>query len=184
MKPSTRSSTSQTGSKRKGEERQEGSATPPKHRLRVLLFACSPIEAQKALKFGDRMEVAFLPTYDIDEIRREIARFKPKLITCRADIFLSALSSSQLAGSTAFRNKQDETSVPRGLTTALVTPRETTILSMLTQGKTNNEMAKTLHLSARTVKRTLSGLYERLGASNRTELSSRVAKLCLLKTDA
>jgi DNA-binding NarL/FixJ family response regulator len=183
MKLSTLPSTSQAESKRGSEERQEVSASPSKHRLRVLLFACSSIEAQKALRFGDRMEVAFLPSYDMEEIRREIARFKPKLITCSAGIFLSAFSSLQLAGPTAFRNQQDETNGHRGLTTALVAPRETKILSMLAQGKTNNEMARALRLSARTVKRTLSGLCERLGASNRTELSSRAARLYLLKKD-
>jgi DNA-binding NarL/FixJ family response regulator len=184
MKISTRSSTSQTGSKRGSDERQECSEPSSKHRLRVLLFACSPVEAQKALKFGDRMEVAFLPSYDMEEIQREIQRFKPKLVTCSADVFLSACSSSQPAGVTGFRNQQDQAGTPRGVTTAPVTPREIKILSLLAQGKTNNEMASVLRLSARTVKRILSGLCERLGASNRTELSSRAAKLCLLKKDA
>jgi len=55
---------------------------------------------------------------------------------------------------------------------------------MLAQGKTNDEMAEALRLSTRTVKRTLSGLFERLRASNRTELTSRAAKLRLLENDA
>jgi DNA-binding NarL/FixJ family response regulator len=151
--------------------------------MRVLLFACDPKDAQQALRFGDRMEVAFLPSYDLEEIRHEIARFKPKLVTCRADVFLSALSSSQPSGITP-RNKQGEASVSREHATALITPRETKVLAMLAQGKTNNEMAKALRLSDRTVKRTLSGLFERLRASNRTELTSRAAKLRLLENDA
>ena len=53
---------------------------------------------------------------------------------------------------------------------------------MLEEGKTNDEIARALHLSARTVKRTLSGLFERLEATNRTELTSRAAKLRLLVT--
>jgi len=184
MKPSTRASPSQTGSKRGSEERKEVSPAPAKHRFRVLLFACSPIEAQKALRFGERMEMAFLPSYDIEEIRREIVRFKPKLITCRADVFLGAFSSSPSAGLTGGRNQPSEAGSPGDITTAPGTPRETKILNLLAQGKTNNEMARVLRLSARTVKRTLSNLCERLGASNRTELSSRAATLCLPKKDA
>ena len=180
MKPLTRSSTSQSGSERGSEERPEASVASSKHRLRVLLFACSPIDAQKALKFGDRMEVAFLPSYDMEEIRREIARFKPKLVSCRADVFLRVLSSSQPSGITP-RNTQGESSISREHATARVTPRETRVLAMLAQGKTNNEMASALHLSVRTVKRTLSGLFERLRASNRTELTSRAASLRLLE---
>jgi len=153
------------------------------HRMRVLLFGCSADDTQSMLRFGDRMEVAFLPSYDMDEIWREIARFEPELVTCSADVFLSALSSSQ-PPDVAIRNHQCEAGVSRALPAARVTPRELKILAMLSQGKTNNEMAKALHLSARTVKRTLSGLFEQFGASNRTELSSRVARLCLLQKDA
>jgi len=183
MKPSTRSARGQAGLNRESESRPDGSAAQSKHRMRVLLFACDPKDAQQALRFGDRMEVAFLPSYDMEEIRHEIARFKPKLVTCRADVFLSAHSQSQLPGITP-RNKQVEASVSRDHATALVTPRETKVLAMLAQGKTNDEMAEALRLSTRTVKRTLSGLFERLRASNRTELTSRAAKLRLLENDA
>jgi len=61
-------------------------------------------------------------------------------------------------------------------------------LSMLSQGRTNKEMAKELNLSARTVKRALSDLFERFRVRNRTELINRVAGLHLLeqgpRTDA
>jgi hypothetical protein len=55
--------------------------------MRVLLFACNANDAQRALKYGDRMEIAFLPSYDMEEIRREIARFKPKLVTCSVSVW-------------------------------------------------------------------------------------------------
>src|ERR1700719_3341162 len=140
MKPSTRSSRVQAGLNRGGENRPNGSAVQSKHRMRVLLFACDSKDAQQALRFGERMEVAFLPSYDMEEIRHEIARFKPKLVTCRADVFLSALSSLQPSGITP-RNKQGEVGISSEYATALVTPRETRVLAMLAQGKTNNEMA-------------------------------------------
>jgi DNA-binding NarL/FixJ family response regulator len=150
--------------------------------MRVLLCACSTNDAQRALKYGDRMEIAYLPSYDLEEIRLEIARFKPKLVTCSADVFLRSLSSQ--APDVTARNQQGDAHISRELANAFVTPRETKVLAMLAQGKTNNEMAKALRLSARTVKRTLSGLFERLRVSNRTELTSRAAKLHLLERDA
>ena len=179
MKPSTRSAHVQSGPHRGSKNRSDRSTAQSKHRMRVLLFACDPREAQQAMRFGDQMEVAFLPSYDMDEIRHEITRFKPKLITCRADIFLGAVSHSTTPGMMP-PSKRGEASVSRELAAALVTPRETRVLTMLAQGKTNNEMARELHLSIRTVKRTLSRLFEQLSASNRTELISRAARLHLL----
>ncbi|WP_158822479.1 response regulator transcription factor [Granulicella sp. S156] len=149
--------------------------------MRVLLFACNASDAQKALKYGDRMEIAFLPSYDMEEIRREIARFKPKLVTCRADVFLS-VSSTRPPGVSVGDQASDAT-IPGGIATTFVTPREKKLLAMLAKGKTNGEIASTLQVSARTVKRTLSGLFERLRAANRTELASRAAQLRLLNND-
>lgn len=146
-----------------------------------ILFACNASDAQRALKYGDRMEVAFLPSYDMEEIRQEIARFKPKLITCSADVFLSVFSSRPLA--VAVVHQASDADIPGGIATAFVSPRETKLLTMLAKGKTNGEIASALRVSARTVKRTLSGLFERLGASNRTELASRASKLRLVESD-
>lgn len=183
MKPTALFSRAEPESNRSDRELSGESQKLPKHRMRVLLFGCSADDAQRTLRFGDRMEVAFLPSYDMDEIRHEIARFKPKLVTCRADVFLSAFSSPQPTDVT-LHNNQGEGTLSPGLPSVRVTPRELKVLAMLAQGKTNNEMAKVLRLSVRTVKRTLSDLFERLGASNRTELSSRAAGLCLLQKDA
>jgi DNA-binding NarL/FixJ family response regulator len=57
------------------------------------------------------------------------------------------------------------------------------ILAMLVKGQTNDEIAKALRLSSRTVKRILSSLFERLQVTNRTELAGRVAELSLLQDD-
>ena len=57
------------------------------------------------------------------------------------------------------------------------------ILAMLAKGQTNDEIAKALRLSSRTVKRILSSLFERLQVTNRTELAGRVAELSLLQDD-
>ena len=79
MKRSGRPTQAQIGTNREGEDRLNTSGAQVEHRMRVLLFACNASDAQRALKYGDRMEIAFLPSYDMEEIRREIARFKPKL---------------------------------------------------------------------------------------------------------
>jgi DNA-binding NarL/FixJ family response regulator len=62
-----------------------------------------------------------------------------------------------------------------------VSRREMKILSMLANGETNDQIAKTLRLSSRTVKRDLSSLFERLQVTNRTELANRVAKLSIFE---
>jgi DNA-binding NarL/FixJ family response regulator len=149
--------------------------------MRVLQCACNSDDAQRALKYGDRMEIAFLPSYNLEEIRQEIARFKPKLVTCSADVFLRAYPSHPPDAKTG--DQQADLHISRKFTTAFVTPRETKVLAMLAEGKTNDEIARALRLSSRTVKRTLSGLFERLRAANRTELASRAAKLHLFEND-
>jgi len=181
MKPSARSARFQAGPYRRGEDRWVDSGAQVEHRMRVLLFACNANDAQRALKYGDRMEIAFLPSYDMEEIRREIARFKPKLVTCSADVFLRAVASQPTSFIT---RKHSDPHISGGLATAIVTPRERKVLAMLAEGKTNDEIARALRLSARTVKRTLSGLFERLRTTNRTELTSRAAKLRLVEEDA
>lgn len=154
-------------------------APASKHRMRILLFACSPVDARTTLNHADSTEVAFLPSFDLEEIRNEILRFKPRLITCRADFFLRLLSA--VPSRTVAHEPLEGSVAQNRVQPALVSPRETKVLAMLVQGKTNNQMARELRMSSRTVKRTLSGLFERFGATNRTDLTHRTARLCLLE---
>lgn len=50
-----------------------------------------------------------------------------------------------------------------------LTPRETEVLSHLTQGKTNKDIARALDLQVVTVKLHIRGICRKLGASNRTQ---------------
>ncbi|MBE0485477.1 response regulator transcription factor [Marinobacter sp.] len=50
-----------------------------------------------------------------------------------------------------------------------VTPRQRQILELLAQGKSNKEIANTLHISANTIKNHLAKLYEHFRVSNRTQ---------------
>ena len=50
-----------------------------------------------------------------------------------------------------------------------LTPRETEVLAMLAEGRTNVDMARTLGVSVHAVKFHLASIYRKLGVSNRTE---------------
>ena len=53
----------------------------------------------------------------------------------------------------------------------LLTPRELEILGLLTEGRSNAQLAKVLWVTEQTVKFHLSNIYRKLGVSNRTEAS-------------
>jgi DNA-binding NarL/FixJ family response regulator len=153
-------------------------AVPSKERMRVLLFACSPIDAQRALMQGNCVEIAYLPSRDTEEILNEIARFSPQLIACQSDFFIATLQAPHEGKSTDSQHQTTAT-LPSDAVVSDISPREAKILSMLVQGKTNKEIATRLKLSSRTVKRTLSNLFENFRVSNRTELSNLMGRLLL-----
>ena len=53
-----------------------------------------------------------------------------------------------------------------------LSPREKDVLRLLVEGKSTKQMAVILHIQPSTVKQALSGLYQKLGANNRTEAVS------------
>ena len=56
-----------------------------------------------------------------------------------------------------------------------LTPREEQIAAEVVSGKTNNEIAQTLGLSAQTVKHHLTGIFDKVGVFNRLDTTfSRV----------
>jgi DNA-binding NarL/FixJ family response regulator len=149
----------------------------PAERIRLLFFGCSPADAEKILLQSGHVEMVFLPTYDATEILAGISRYSPRLIACNADFLIQVLrptSDSRLTNT----NHGITVDVPKDALVSPVSRREARVLSMLVQGKTNNQIATELKLSSRTIKRTLSILFERFAVSNRTELSTRVG--CLL----
>lgn len=52
-----------------------------------------------------------------------------------------------------------------------LTSRETQVLSLVSQGKQNKEVAEMLKISECTVERHLTRIYRKIGATNRTEAS-------------
>lgn len=59
----------------------------------------------------------------------------------------------------------------------LLDDREREVLRHVVAGETDREIAATLYLSERTVRRTLRGLFDRLGVSSRVELAARAGEL-------
>jgi DNA-binding NarL/FixJ family response regulator len=57
-----------------------------------------------------------------------------------------------------------------GMDRCKLSPRETEIVSLLTDGLTNRDIARTLRLSENTVRNHLVRIFEKLGVSSRTEL--------------
>jgi two-component system response regulator DesR len=62
---------------------------------------------------------------------------------------------------------------------AALSPRERQVLTLLSTGATNREIADALHLSPHTVKEHTSGLYRKLAVRNRAEAVQRAERLGL-----
>ncbi len=169
-------------SSERGRERErsgEGHLSQSRERMRILFFGCDRVDVQRALTQENSVEIAYLPSRDADEIQREITRFSPQLIVCRSEFFLTSQSFLSEFGASGNGDRSSPIA-SKSVQISSITPREAKVLSMLVQGKTNKQIAKALTLSPRTVKRTLSELFERFGVSNRTELSNLTGRLSLL----
>ena len=65
----------------------------------------------------------------------------------------------------------------------LVTPlsdRELEVLHLLAAGKQNQDIANELHMALNTVKKHVTHIFEKLGATNRTEATARAREFGLL----
>jgi DNA-binding CsgD family transcriptional regulator len=163
------------------EDRYLGAEKRVERRTRALLFACDSEDARLMMMYSDQMEITYLPSCKMQEVREEIERRKPKLIVCGVGAFLDVLTS-QLPGVPS-RPRENISRISADGAHYLIARREMKILALLAKGKTNNDIAKALFLSSRTVKRILSSLFERLQVTNRTELAGRVSELSLREKD-
>ncbi|MEL1250753.1 helix-turn-helix transcriptional regulator [Aurantiacibacter gilvus] len=68
----------------------------------------------------------------------------------------------------------------RALASLGISPRETEVLDLLAQGAANKVIARRLDISPNTVKTHVARLFEKLGASNRTEAIAKARELRLL----
>jgi DNA-binding NarL/FixJ family response regulator len=81
--------------------------------------------------------------------------------------------ASERSGSQGER--QEESLVPRSLT-----PRETEVLKLLAQGRTNYQIARCLGVGLSTVKKHVRYIITKLGVSDRTQAALKAVELGLL----
>lgn len=70
---------------------------------------------------------------------------------------------------------------PQALDALGISPRELTVLRALAAGRSNKEIAAELHVSPNTVKTHVARLFEKLGASRRTDAINRARELGILR---
>jgi DNA-binding NarL/FixJ family response regulator len=114
--------------------------------------------------------VIVLTTYDTDdEISRALkAGAKAYVLKDIAADALVGCIRDVLAGKT-YLAPAAAAKLAEGVTRVQLTPRELATLALLADGKANKEIASELDISERTVKTHLAHLFEKLGATSRTE---------------
>ena len=71
----------------------------------------------------------------------------------------------------------------RGEQNPVLTPRQADVLRLLAAGATNKEIARAIAVGERTVKYHIAGIFDRLGAGNRTEAVAIALRLGLISSD-
>jgi two-component system NarL family response regulator len=143
------------------------------------------VEVVRQIRERDpRALVIVLTTYDTDD---EIARAlkagakayvlkdisADALVNCIRDVLAG---KSYLAPAAAAK-------LAEGVTRVQLTPREMAALRLVADGKANKEIATALDISERTVKTHLAHLFEKLGATSRTEAVKVATRRGLVRLD-
>jgi DNA-binding NarL/FixJ family response regulator len=135
---------------------KQGLANVPVVVLSDALTALDPETITTALKSGVR---GFISTraIEISTVSAAIRFVKAGGVVATAELLLA---------NTAERaTTQGKAALPSGL----LTPRQTTVLSLLQQGKPNKTIARELQMSESTVKVHLRNIMRKMGATNRTQ---------------
>ena len=129
------------------------------------------VEAVRRIRTRDpQAKVIVLTTYDTDEDISRALKAGAKAYVLK-DISAEALVScihDVLAGKT-YLAPAAAAKLAEGVTRVQLTPRELSALRLMADGKANKEIASELGISERTVKTHLGHLFEKLGATSRTE---------------
>lgn len=122
----------------------------------ALTSACSDLGVIESLKSG---AMAFLtkdaPADNIVQAVRAVMK---------GDFYLDPTVTSTVVGAVGRRNDRRRSSGRQ------LTERERDVLELLVEGKRNREISESLHISERTVKFHIRALFQKLRASNRTEV--------------
>ena len=132
----------------------------PSARVIVLTTYDTDEEISRALKAGAK-------AYALKDISAE------DLVSCIRDV---------LAGKT-YLAPAAAAKLAEGVTRVRLTPREMATLKLLADGKANKEIASALDISERTVKTHLGHLFEKLGATSRTEAVKVATRRGLVRLD-
>ena len=143
------------------------------------------VEVVRQIRERDpRALVIILTTYDTDdEISRALKAgakayvlkdiSADALVNCIRDVLAG---KSYLAPAAAAK-------LAEGVTRVQLTPREMAALKLVADGKANKEIATALDISERTVKTHLAHLFEKLGATSRTEAVKVATRRGLVRLD-
>jgi two-component system NarL family response regulator len=143
------------------------------------------VEVVRQIRERDpRALVIVLTTYDTDdEISRALKAgakayvlkdiSADALVNCIRDVLAG---KSYLAPAAAAK-------LAEGVTRVQLTPREMAALKLVADGKANKEIATALDISERTVKTHLAHLFEKLGATSRTEAVKVATRRGLVRLD-
>ena len=132
----------------------------PQARVIILTTYDTDDEISRALKAGAK-------AYVLKDISAD------DLINCIRDVLAG---KSYLAPAAAAK-------LAEGVTRVQLTPREMATLTLLADGKANKEIATALEISERTVKSHLAHLFEKLGATSRTEAVKVATRRGLVRLD-
>ena len=132
----------------------------PQARLIILTTYDTDDEISRALKAGAK-------AYVLKDISAD------GLINCIRDV---------LAGKT-YLAPAAAAKLAEGVTRVQLTPREIATLKLVADGKANKEIATALDISERTVKTHLAHLFEKLGATSRTEAVKVATRRGLVRLD-
>lgn len=128
---------------------------------------------------GTKVLVELFPThFDLPEAKVDVVTLSPQLLEMNVE-FPSVEPANRWgdwlargATARAFRTLDAEQSDD----TRMLTPREREVLSLLTQGLTNAEIASTLGTATNTVRHQVASIMDKMAAANRTELAVRAVR--------
>jgi DNA-binding NarL/FixJ family response regulator len=143
------------------------------------------VEAVRQIRMRDpQAKVIVLTTYDTDEDITRALKAGAKAYILK-DISASALVDcihDVLAGKT-YLAPTAAAKLAEGVARVQLTPRELATLRLMSDGRSNKEIAVTLGISERTVKTHLGHLFEKLGVTSRTEAAKVAARRGLVRME-
>ncbi len=138
--------------------------------LDIRLGADSGLHLLAGDQRGDRPAVVMLTAYDYPKYAEAALRLGAVGFVLKSTPFSELLSAIRRAAAGQLTFGVLPTAQVR------LTPRESAIVSLVVEGRSNDEIAGELTISTRTVETHLRHLFERLGLASRTELATRALR--------